>query len=113
MSTRQGLVLLDGGKAHKAGKWLVVKADIIMSMVGMLQLGQPRGVSLNQLHKVLDRVREGKPRVDWYALRDSLSYLENDGRLKTHKVRKGNLHFSVYELADWEEWWRVHSRLLG
>jgi len=112
MSARRGLVVINGGQASRDGRYLVASEAMIISVLGMLQLSEPGGVSLNKLHQTLDRVREGKPMVDWYALRNSLIYLENDGRLKAHQVRRGNLAFQVYQLADWEVWWHTLSRQL-
>ncbi len=118
MSGSRGLVVIDGGQAFRTRRYLVASEVMIMSMIGLLQLSEPKGVSLNKLHHTLDRVREGKPMVDWYALRDSLLYLENDGRLKSEEVRgrsslsNGRSSYRRWRLADWEEWWRVNSRLL-
>jgi hypothetical protein len=117
MGTRRGLVIISGGKSPRPG-YLVASEGMIMSMIGLLQLSEPKGVSLNKLHHTLDRVREGRPMVDWYALRDSLAYLENDGRLKSEEVRgrsrlsNGLSSYRRWRLADWEEWWRVQSRML-
>jgi len=113
MSTRRGLVVLNGGQAPREGRYLVVSEGMIISILGMLQLAEPKGVSLNKLHQTLDRVREGKPRVDWYALRDSLVYLENDGQLKSMEVRgrsrlsNGLSSYRRWRLADWEVWWQA------
>lgn len=117
MATHGGLSVISGGQASRSGRYLVAGEGIVISLIGMLQLSEPRGVSLNKLHKTLDRIREGKPRVDWYALRDTLVYLENDGRLISNEVRapqrwqRGKM-FRLYRLADWEEWWRITSRML-
>ncbi len=113
MNEERRLSVVDGGKAKREGHFQVVSDGMIMDMIGLLQLGEPKGVSLNQLNHVLDRVREGQSRVDWYALRDSLRYLADDGRLKSKMVKKGNLTYARWQLADWEEWWRIHSRLIG
>jgi hypothetical protein len=116
---RVRLDVINGGQAPRDGRYLVVGEGMIMSMLGLLQLAEPKGVSLNKLHSTLDRVREGRPRVDWYALRDSLLYLENDGRLKSTEVRgrsrlsDGRSSYLRWQLADWEEWWRIHRGLLG
>lgn len=118
MSTRRGLVVIAGGMSSRDGRYMVASEVMIMSMIGLLQLAEPKGVSLNRLQHTLDRVREGKPMVDWYELRASLTYLENDGRLKSEEVRgrsrlsNGLSSYRRWRLADWEEWWRLHRGLL-
>lgn len=118
MGTRGELSVITGGKASRDGRYLVASEGMIITLVGLYQVFDPRGISLNQLHRTLDRVREGRAMVDWYALRDTLTYLENDGRLKSTEVRgrsrlsNGLSSYRRWQLADWEEWWRVQSRLL-
>lgn len=111
-STR--LRVIQGGPPAHDGVWQVVGEGMIMSMIGLAQLFSPKGISISQLQKVLDRVREGKPRIDYYALRETLAYLENDGRLKTEQVSvRGQGTWIHWRLADWEEWWRLQSRTIG
>lgn len=113
MKNSSGLRVVDGGPAARGGVWQVVGEGMIMSMVGFAQLYSPKGISISQLQKVLDRVREGRPRIDYYALRDSLQYLENDGRLVSEMVGvRGQGTWLHWRLADWEEWWQIQSKLL-
>lgn len=107
------LRVIQGGPPPREGVWQVVGEGMIMSMIGFAQLFQPKGISISQLQKVLDRVREGRPRVDYYALRESLLYLENDGRVRSEKVMvRGQGTWLHWRLTDWEEWWRLQSRML-
>ena len=118
MTTHAGLSVIGGGKDARDGRYLVVGEGMIISMVGLHQLFDQRGISLNKLHKTLDRVREGRLRVDWYALRDSLEYLVNDGRLVATEGKPMTMPWQhgqrtvLYRLADWEEWWRITCRML-
>lgn len=114
MKNGSGLTVLDGGPAAHEGVWQVVGEGMIIDMIGMAQIFNRKGISVSGLQKVLDRVREGRPRVDYYALKRSLAYLENDGRLKTERVRvpfQGT--WDHWQLSDWESWWQIHSRLIG
>lgn len=105
------LEVIEGG--HK-GSWQVAGEGMIIDMIGMAQIFNPKGISLSGLQKVLDRVREGKDRVDYYALKRTVLYLENDGRLIMERVHVPNRgSWDHWRLTDWEEWWRIHSRLIG
>lgn len=118
MNGRRGLVVLTGGMPSREGRFQVVSEAMIISVLGMLQVAEPKGVSLNKLHQTLDRLRKGRLRVDWYALRASLEYLENDGQLKSTEVRgrsrlsNGLSSYRRWRLADWEVWWQELSKQL-
>lgn len=78
---------------------------IIMDILGWGRAFHPEGVSLNQLHLALNRLRETPQRVNYYQLRDLLKVLERKEMIATCKVQS----WTTYVLFDWEGWWRLRA----
>lgn len=108
-----GGALVIRGVEEKPG-FMVPSEGMIIDIIGMCQLMEPDGISLNRLQVVFDRIRGSGPRVDWYKLKDALAGLEQRGLLVTSWfVRRGapGGGWTRWALADWGSWWQTQSRL--
>jgi hypothetical protein len=81
--------------------YVVASEGIIIDILGWSKAFFPAGLSLNQMHLALNRLRSSSQRVNYYELKNTLKQMERK-ELVAHSKHKS---WTVWKLFDWPAWW--------